>query len=560
MLASLHIENIALIRRLDLDLAEGFCAFTGETGAGKSILIDAIGLLCGARGERDLVRTGEDSALVEGMFLLPAGRIRDALRELDAEPDEDGAIFLQRRLTADGRSAAKLNGRAVPLARLRDIAALLLNLHGQQDTQTLASAEKQQHLLDAFAGAEPLLADYRTVYTACSRLRRAKADLQKAAEELAEKRDLLLYQAQELKQAKPRVGEEEELLAEHALLANREKITEHAHLAYDALYANDRSAVAQTMTALNSLNRLAGILPECAELHARLEDAKAELTDIAESLLPYTADPEDASARLARLEARIDQLSALKRKYRTDEAGLLSKLKQVAKDLNTLENSATEQDELEQQLQATEQCLQEKAQQLHLAREQAAHALSTRVQQALVELDMPGVQFVIRLQETACGPTGKDDIEFAVSANAGEAPRPIGKIASGGELSRIMLCLQCVLADTEQIPTLIFDEIDTGISGKTNEKIGRMMRQIAGDGNTQVICVTHAAQLAARAANQYRIAKREQEGRTQTTVRLLTREERIDELARIMGGVQVTPAVRLAAEELLAAEDAGGRT
>lgn len=551
MLASLHIENIALIRRLDLELAEGFCAFTGETGAGKSILIDAIGLLCGARGERDLIRSGEDCALVEGMFSVADRETIEALEALDVQPDEDGLLFLQRKLQSDGRSSAKLNGRAVPLSKLRECATLLLNLHGQQDTQTLSTPDRQRELLDAYAGDQALLDAYTARYTTCLRLRQEREQLRRQAEELAERRDLLLYQVQELEQAKPRIGEEEELLAEHALLANREKVTEGAYAAYDALYGADQSAAAQTAAAIAAVSRLRSILPEGDALLERLENAKAELTDLAETLQPYTADQEDASARLQQLETRLDQLSALRRKYRTDEAGLIAKWEQAKQDLEKLDNSKADSEELTARLRKAEEDLATDAEALHAARAAAAASLSERVQTALAELDMPRVRFVIELQPQACGPNGKDGISFAVSANAGEEPRPIAKIASGGELSRIMLCLQCVLADTEHISTLIFDEIDTGISGKTNEKIGRMMRRISSVGHTQVICVTHAAQLAACAEHHFYISKQEHDGRTQTKVEKLDRDGRVNELARIMGGLQLTDAVRLAANELL---------
>lgn len=550
MLTSLHIENIALIRRLDLEPAAGFCAFTGETGAGKSILIDAIGLLCGARGERELIRSGEDFALVEGVFDYPA-HMAGVLEELEAADEEDGVLFLSRRLTADGRSTAKINGRTVPLSKLRETAALLLNIHGQQDTQSLASEEKQRVLLDLFCGNEDLLEEYGKLYGECRSLQRDLKERKEKAEDLAERRDLLEYQVRELKQAKIRPGEEAELTAEHALLANSEKVTENAHQAYDALYGNDLSAMAQLKKTMQAVNRLSAILPECKEYFTRLEDVKAELTDIAESVYPYTSDPENTAERLTAVENRLEKLSALERKYRTDEAGLAEKLKKASADLALLENCGEDCLQLEKELKEKESLLKEAGKALRQARIRGGEILSARVQEALAELDMPKVRFVISVSEGEATPAGMDEIDFSVSANAGEAPRPIGKIASGGELSRIMLCLQCVLADVMQTPTLIFDEIDTGISGKTNEKIGRMMAQISSGGNTQVICVTHAAQLAACASHQYRIAKKEENGRTQTEVRLLDYEERIGELARIMGGLQVTDTVRKAAEELL---------
>lgn len=557
-MTSLHIENIALIRRLDLEPEAGFCAFTGETGAGKSILIDSIGLLCGARGNaaRELIRTGEDSALVEGMFLPPEEAL-DALRALDAEPDEDGALFLQRKLTTDGRSTAKINGRSVPLSRLREVAACLLTIHGQQDTQTLAGEEKQRRLLDSFAGNEDALEAYRTEYAACRELKKECEALEKLERELAEKQELLVYQAGELKQAKLRRGEEAELITEHALLANSEKVTENACLAYESLYAGERSAAALIKEAKQALGRLCNILPgdeELSSLRARLEDALAELVDVSETLRPYASDREQDAGRLTAVENRLELLSALQRKYRTDENGLLDKLETVTRDLAALENSGADREALENARKVREKALREKADALHAARVEAAGILASRVQDALTELDMPGVRFAIRVDESELTPDGGDEISFLVSANAGEEARPIGKIASGGELSRIMLCLQTVLADAERIPTLLFDEIDTGISGKTNEKIGRMLSQLASGGKRQIFCVTHAAQLAARASRQYRISKRELDGRTQTDVTLLDRGRRIEELARIMGGVNVTDTVRRAAEELLDAK------
>ena len=551
MLASLHIENIALIRRLDLEPSEGFCAFTGETGAGKSILIDAIGLLCGARGERELIRTGEDYALVEGMFYLPAGEIADTLAEEDVFPEEDGCLFLSRRLSADGRSVAKIGGRTVPLSKLKLVASYLLNIHGQQDTQSLADEGKQRVMLDRFSHSEDALEAYRAVYKESRQLKKQLAEYKEKAEELAERRDLLEYQVRELKHAKIRVGEEAELTAEHALLANSEKVTENAHEAYDALYGSEISALAQLKKAMQAVGRLASILPDCKEYRTRMEDAWAELEDVAQSIEGYTSGMEDTAGRLTAVEARLDKLAALQRKYKTDEAGLAEKLKKAEADLALLDNAGENCNELQKELKVKEKELSAAAEVLRAQRQQGAEALSRRVQEALAELDMPKVRFCITVEEGEPSPDGGDEIAFAVSANAGEAPRPMGKIASGGELSRIMLCLQCALAEVEQIPTLIFDEIDTGISGKTNEKIGRMMAQIAKTGHTQVICVTHAAQLAACAFHQYRISKSEKDGRTQTEVTLLDTAERIEELARIMGGVQVTDTVRMAATELL---------
>lgn len=551
MLCSLHIENIALIRRLDLEPSSGFCAFTGETGAGKSILIDAIGLLCGNRSEKELIRSGEDYALVEGMFFLPEGEVRERLTALGAEFEEDGTLFLQRKITSDGRSSAKLGSRAIPLSFLREISSMLLRIHGQQDTRGLSTEERQRELLDAFAHDSEAKRAYEAAYSAWNGTAKELKALSENALQLAERSDLLKYQQQELKMAKLKPGEEAELLAQHKILANAEKITENAAAAYEALYIGERSALVQLQTAKAAVNRLVGIIPEGEELKGRLEDLYAEITDVSDTLNGYAEGGEVSASELTRIEDRLEKLSALQRKYRTDEQGLLDKLASVTHDLELEESADDRIEELKDRLKKEEETLHKMGKLLTEARRSAARTLSAQVQTSLADLDMPKVRFEISIEPAEPTVSGEDTVSFAVSANTGEEPKPIGKIASGGELSRIMLCLQVALADVEQMPTLIFDEIDTGISGKTNEKIGRMMQRIAGEEHTQVICVTHAAQLAARAAHQYRISKSEKDGRTETEIRELDEQGRIEELSRIMGGLTLTDAVRAAAKELL---------
>ena len=551
MLVSLHIENIALIRRLDLEPSAGFCAFTGETGAGKSILIDAIGLLCGSRSEKELIRSGEEYALVEGVFLLQNEEIQKILAEMDITPEEDGTLFLTRKITADGRSSAKIGGRTVPLSVLRDVSMLLLRIHGQQDTRGLAGEEKQRALLDAFAEDESELTAYKDAYKEWSGLEKQLAECKERADVLAEKADLLKYQVRELKYAKLRPGEEAELTAKHKLLANSEKITENAMNAYEALYAGERSALVQMQSARASLQRLQGIIPEGEELKTRLENCYAELSDIADTLNGYAEESGGSASELEAVEDRLEKLSSLQRKYRTDEAGLLDKLEKAAVELATLENADADIEELQKKVSVSASLLHKAGILLTKKRKDAAEKLSALVESSLAELDMPKVRFSIEVSPAPVSAAGEDSVVFLVSANAGEEPKPIGKIASGGELSRIMLCLQVALADAEQMPTLIFDEIDTGISGKTNEKIGRMMKAVSEKAGSQVISVTHAAQLAARADHQYRISKYEKDGRTETEIELLDEEGRIDELSRIMGGLYVTDKVREAAKELL---------
>ncbi|MBP5230596.1 MAG: DNA repair protein RecN, partial [Clostridia bacterium] len=505
MLTSLHVENIALIRCLDLDLREGFSAFTGETGAGKSILIDAIGLLCGARSEKELIRTGEQSAIVEGLFsVLPDSPAAEKLKEADIVPDEDGSVFIQRKLMADGRSTVKINGRSLPLSRLREAAPALIRIHGQQDTTGLADDETQTDLLDVYAGNGAERTACLDAWRAYRAARKRLEDHRKYAAELEEKKDLLLYQSNELRAARIRAGEEAELNAEHALLANREKIAEHAGAATRSLYRSERSAVSCVQNAANALRRLSDVLPDADSLLDRLDDVKAELVDVAESLEAYADPGNNPGERLKKVEDRLELLASLERKYRTDEAGLADKLRSLEADLEMLENVESDAEDLESELEQASSAYRTAASALSKTRSEAAKTLTDRVSAALKELDMPSVLFRIEILPfedplESGNEKGADSVRFLISANAGEEPKPIGKIASGGELSRIMLCLQVALAGAESTPTLIFDEIDTGISGKTNEKIGRMMASVANASGAQVVCVTHAAQLASRA-------------------------------------------------------------
>lgn len=551
MLTSLHIENIAIIRKLDFEPEGGFCAFTGETGAGKSILIDAIGLLCGARSEREIIRSGEDSALVEGVFYIPQGPLYSELCELDACPDEEGNLFIQRKLTSDGRSVGKINERSVPLSRLREVASLLIRIHGQQDTQGLASEDRQRSMLDAFAGNAAEKEQYTECYRAYEAARRQLAEKIEKANELQERKDLISFQVRELQSAKIHPGEEEQLLAEHKILANSEKIIENASEAYRLIYADDRSAVVQLQNARGALKKLRDIIPDGESLCTRLDDAQSELTDIADSLSEYTGGEMESGSRLQEVEDRLETLSSLERKYQLDESGLAQKRDKLLSDLEQLENYDADLAELKKLAEQKKALLLQAADRLSATRQKASDLLASRVRSALTELDMPKVQFQIATSKTEPGPSGADSIAFLISANAGEEMRPIGKIASGGELSRIMLCLQFALADTANVPTMIFDEIDTGISGKTNEKIGRMMSDVAKESKSQVICVTHAAQLASRAGTHFKIEKREIDGRTETAITALDRGGRIAELSRIMGGLNITDSVRKAAEELL---------
>lgn len=537
MLFSLHIRSVALIKELDLDLSEGLTVFTGETGAGKSIIIDSIALLCGARSDKSIIRTGEDSAEVEGVF----GMLSDeALRELEKEdvfPDEEGNLFLTRRISADGRSVSRINGRVVPVARLRAVAAHLLDIHGQQDTTRLADESIHPDLLDMYADNKAEKEEYSAAYRAYTALRKEKQALEESMNDTEEKKDFLSYRLKELRRAKIKAGEEEELSAKRSMLINREKIVVSARSAYYALYEKDESAASLISEAESALNTLSDYVPEAKELSARLESVRLELEDIADTVTAYTDDPDgDPQSALDNIENRLSLISSLCRKYRTDEAGLISLLEETEKELNSIENSVFRKEDIEKELAEAEKEAAVLGEKLYSTRVRAAKEMEKQIKDILSSLDMPGVTFVTEFEKTPLSPWGTEKARFLISANAGEEPRPVAKIASGGECARIMLAVKSVLAKAENISTMIFDEVDTGISGATSTRIGMRLQALAGT-DKQVICVTHSAQIAALAKNHLLISKSASFGRTETHVRPLHGESRVKEVARIMGGI-----------------------
>ncbi len=552
MLLSIYIENIALIKKLSLEPSNGFCAFTGETGAGKSIIIDSLGLLCGARSDKDIIRTGEENALVEGIFNIDDKKTIQFLAEMGIEPEEDGSITVTRKLSRDGKSGAKINGRAVPLSRLKSAMAQLLSIHGQQDTQAFADTERQLSMLDSFANNAETFDSYYTKYRTYKDIKRDLDALNEDAQDREMRMDMLKYKVNELKKAKILKGEKEDLEAQRKLLANSEKIVSKAGEAYDALYSRDGAAAEALETAYSAMLALESIIPEAGEIAARLENAKYEVIDIAETVKDYLeTDGDNPEKRLDECETRLELIKKLEKKYKASSEDFPALLEKWQEELDKNENSEEEKLRLEKELSDAEKEMQKAAKKLTKTRSDAAERLCERVTEELCELDMPGVTFKVGIENKECESDGADDIEFLISANKGEEPKSMAKIASGGELSRIMLCLKCVFADSEAIGTLIFDEIDTGVSGRTSEKIGIRLKKAANGGKTQVICVTHSAILAAKADAHYKISKKESNGRTVTNVDKLDYTGRRDELARIMGGVSISDAVIKAAQEML---------
>lgn len=558
MLASLHMENIAVVRTLDLDLERGFTVLTGETGAGKSVILDGISLLLGGRFSRELIRSGETRATVSGLFCGLDDRTTEALAALGVYPDEEGAILLQKSVTLDGRAQTKLNGQSITLSLQREIARHLICINGQHEGQALLQKTSQLPLLDDFAADTEALAAYRAAYAALTAARRALDAISLDAAEKARRAEMLAFQIADIDAVKPKVGESEKLTVESARLGHIEKITQSTTLAARYLSQAEKGAAVMLLDrSAKALRGIADVIPEAEGLAERLDNARYEVADVAERVIDLIPDEDaDPTERLNRIESRLDALTRLSRKYGADEREILAFRARAAAELETLTDADNRAEALRREINRLAADAYAAAETLRQARREAAERMRVEMLDTLNFLDMPGVRFtaaVTPLRETDGSPRftpdGCDDVEFMLSANPGEPLLPMAKIASGGELSRILLALKKVLSDRDGVGTIVFDEIDTGISGKTARKIGLLLSTIAAE--TQVLCVTHSAQVASMADAHCLIAKHERDGRAETAVTVLDEQGSVRELARIMGGITVTDRTLSAAAELL---------
>ncbi|MBQ4071676.1 MAG: DNA repair protein RecN [Clostridia bacterium] len=561
MLLSLHIENIAVIKRLDIDFNKGFTVLTGETGAGKSIIIDAINLLLGARADKELVRTGESQAISAGLFGGLSDIALSALAEAGVYPDEDGNILIQRLVFADGRSQIKINGRASTLGLLRVISPTLISIHGQSDTASIAEPEKQLELIDIYASNATLLEEYRQAYADLSSVREQIADIKRREAERERLCEILEYQIKDIDSLALYDGEEEELIDRKVKIKNSEKITKNAGFVYKALKGSEKGSVAYLLDrSVTALSQLVEVIPSFAGYVEILKDMLANAEDIGEEVLAQVEDMDaDPTSALNSIEARLDKIAKIKRKYGITVKDVLEFRDKARAELDTLENS----EELLSKLVRDEEKLythaHEIALSLHSARVEAARLIEESVRTTLEFLDMPKVVFFTSITEDTDGERrvlykdGFDKIEFYISANKGADAQPLGKIASGGELARIMLALKSAISDKDGISTVVYDEIDAGVSGKTARKIGIKMLSLSE--SSQLFCVTHSAQIASLADTHLLIRKREVDGKTETGITVLDNSGRIDELSRILGGINVTAAQRKAAEDMLLERD-----
>ena len=555
MLSLLQIENIAVIEAADISFGRGFHVLTGETGAGKSIVIDALGAVLGARTSRELIRTGADSARVIALFTETS--VASLLESLDLPVDETGDVILSRAITLSGKNSCRVNGVPVTVAVLRQLGGALVNIHGQHDSQALLDPARHVGFIDAMAENGDLREEYRAQYLKLRALQKEQSVLQMDENEKARRLDMLRHQIAELEQAEIVPGERASLLERQAFLRNSEKILEALQAAGDALAGGTASdgaaefagAAALAFEAAGALERAGEYSPAAQALAGTVRSAAYELDECAgelRGLLESAAfDPAGAEA----VERRLDTYYRLSRKYGAGEADMLAFLEKARAEEASITRSDERILELEEEIEAQKATVIQLARSLSKSRRETGALFTRAVRDELLDLDIPQVRMEVHSAKIPLTQEGGEQIEFLISANPGEAPRPLAKIASGGELSRVMLAIKSVLAKTDPVGTLIFDEIDAGVSGRAAQKIGRKLRRVS-EGR-QVVCVTHLAQIAALADCHLLIEKQTDGDSTETHIRQLDRSARVNELARIMGGEGITQAQLAAAEEML---------
>lgn len=553
MLVSLHIKNIAVISQADVRFDGGFNVLTGETGAGKSIIIDSINIILGQRATRDLVRHGEKRAVLQALFHVSSPKVKALVEQMGFDA-EDGEILITRELTADGKSTCRIGSQLATSSALRELGKYLINIHGQHDNQMLLSAAYHIEFLDSFAGKDclALRQEFESLYKKRIEIIEKIENLSMDEDEKMRRTDMLRYQMDEIEKAALRVGEDEELLEEHKIIANAEKIIMCLTQAYDALYGAEQSAYDALSTASNALEQITDFdEASFSEKNQTLTDMLYSVSDIAADLRAYRDRLDYDPQRLAEIEARQNTLFRLKQKYKRSIDEILKYYEQISQELEQIESGSQILEELKAELAKIEDELSCVGGRLTNMRQNAAARLKTLVENELRDLDMANTSFDVHIESGGdFRANGMDKVEFLISTNAGEPLKPLAKIASGGELSRIMLALKSVLSESDEVETLIFDEIDTGISGRAAQKIALKLCQISR--LKQVICVTHLAQIASMADHHYLIEKDTKDGSASTQVRLLSGNELTDELARIIGGVSITDTTKRHASEMLA--------
>ncbi len=550
MLISLHIENIAVVEKTDITFKGGFNVLTGETGAGKSIVIDAISAIIGERTSHDLIRTGEDNAFVSAVFENISDDAVSVLSELGYDC-EDGTVLLSRKISSDGRNTIRINGMPATVSVLRKVGATLVNIHGQHDSQSLLNPAKHIEFVDAVGNTFDLLTDYRAAYSEYKSTLARLDKLTDSVNENTQRADFLRYVVDEIEAAEIDVGERDDLIKQRDLIRNSVDIAQKLSAVHEMLVGGEYSDGLPNVlkNSANELRKVANFLPQLTEFADRLEGFGYETEEIAGEVDRELSNTDFDPQLLERIEARLDYLFRLFKKYGQSEEEVLNYLEKCKEELSTIDNSDKHITELTNKCNELKTKVVDLADKLSNKRKLAAIQFEHDVCSELAFLDMPKVVFKVNIETQDLTYNGCDLVEFFISVNVGEQPKPLVKIASGGELSRIMLAIKTVLADKDSIDTLIFDEIDTGISGSAARKVGIKMKQVAV--THQVLCVTHLAQIASLAGSHYRIEKFNDANKTFTSVTELNYEQRINEVARIMSTGVTTDAMRVSAKELI---------
>lgn len=551
MLSQLYIENIAVIRQATIDFQQGFHVFTGETGAGKTILISAINAVLGGRTFKEIIRTGETRATVSALFTEISEELCKKIEVL-GYPLEDNQLLVQREIDLSGKGQCRLDGRPATAAMLREVCSLLIDIHGQHDNQELLSAEKHLGFLDSYGAYPQEMAAYTAAYERMCECAARLDKLQMDESYKLQRMDILQFQIKEIGDAKLSDGEEERLVEQQKRIRNAERITESLGAVYTLLNGNgeEMRGVLEALEEVSTeLDTAAKYLTEFGGYSEKLSDAYYMLEELGSRARDTLEDADFDPRQLDDIESRLDTIYKLKKKYGNSIAEILEYFERISEEYQSLELSDELTAHLQRELDEANLVLHTVAEALTACRLAAAAEFSERVEQELAYLDMTGVRFSITRREKPYGPTGADEMEFMICTNTGEEAKPLAKIASGGELARIMLAIKNVLAEKDGIGTIIFDEVDTGVSGRAAQKIGKKLAEVAR--HRQVICVTHLAPVAACAAHHYRIYKTVEDGRTFTRVEELTRPQRVQELARIMVGENITDSALKSAEEML---------
>lgn len=551
MLKTLDIENIAVIEKAQIEFSAGFNVLTGETGAGKSIVVDSINAILGERTSRELVRNGADFAFVSALFTDINDTVKDKLSELGYIPEDDNSLLLTRRISSDGKSACKINGRPATVSVLREVGDTLVNIHGQHDSQSLLNPDCHYKFIDMLSGGSELIENYKSAFSEFIHIRRRLKQLTAQAEKNDNSTELLDFQINELENADIKVGETEKLTARKKILDNADGALEAYNAVLSTLSGDDENAGVKLSLAsvANEIEKYSDVSDDTTKAYSLLQNIDDELETV-KSLVENAAqsldyDPDEKE----KIEERLDQLYRLGKKYGGTEEAMLENLEKFKAQRAAINTDEEELEKLTEEYDSSFDKVQKLAAELSDLRKQTALKFENDVKAQLEFLDMPKISFKVNFEKGILSSAGIDKIEFLISTNPGEPPKPLAKIASGGELSRIMLAIKNILAYNDTVDTLIFDEIDTGVSGRASVKIGMKLKSVSK--NTQVITVTHSAQIAAYADTHFLIQKDYENERTYTKVTALDFENRKYELARIMGGLQITDALLEGAEEML---------